>query len=140
MKKILCLLLIVGVAVLLTSCAQADAIKNGIKDKLSKPAEEVINIEPIMAKPEIASSFEHAYSFLVIQEVKGKNLITTIDGTDIRYSIPNWFGDAILVPGTYIVVEHADNSLPTNPMQFGFIYSMLYFSADGNIVEGIKPQ
>jgi hypothetical protein len=139
MKKILCLLLIVGVAVLLTSCAQADAIKNGIKDKLSKPAEEVVNIEPIMAKPEIVSSFEHAYSFLVIQEVKGKNLIATIDGTDIRYSVPNWFGDVILVPGTYIIVEHADNSLPTNPMQFGFIYSMLYFSADGNIVEGIKP-
>lgn len=139
MKKIVSVLLIVMIALTLTSCAQADAIKNGIKDKLQKPAEEVTNIEPIMAKPEIASSFEHAYSFLVIQEVKGNNIIATIDGTDIRYSIPNWFGDVILVPGTYIVVEHADNSLPTNPMQFGFIYSMLYFSADGNTVEGIKP-
>jgi hypothetical protein len=122
----------------LSSCAEADAIKNGIKDKLPKPEENEI-IEAIMEKPTITDDFEHAYSLLVVQEHNNDNIIAVIDGTETRYSIPSWFGDEKLIPGTYILVEHADSSLPTHPMQFGFIYSMKYYSLNGNVNEGIKP-
>ena len=49
------------------------------------------------------------------------------------------FGDATIKPGTYLLVEHADNSLPTSPMQFGYIYQMFHYGADGVMMTGIKP-
>ena len=122
----------------LSSCAEADAIKNGIKDKLPKPEQHEI-IEAIMEKPEVTQEFEHSYSLLVVQEFSGENIIAVLDGTEIRYSIPTWFGDATIKPGTYLLVEHADNSLPTSPMKFGYIYQMFHYGADGVMMTGIKP-
>jgi hypothetical protein len=138
MKRIICLVLACMTVFALSSCAEADAIKNGIKDKLPKPEEHEI-VEAIMEKPIITDEYEHSYSLLVVQEYSNKTIIAVVDGSDSRYSIPSWFGDTELTPGTYVLVEHADNSLPTNPMQFGFIYSMKYLNAAGSIIEGIKP-
>lgn len=138
MKRIICLALACMTVLTLSSCAEADAIKNGIKDKLPKQDEYEI-IEAIMEKPTITDEYKHSYSLLVVQEYSNKTIIAVVDGTETRYSIPSWFGNTELTPGTYILVEHADNSLPTNPMQFGFIYSMKYYSLDGNINEGTKP-
>ena len=137
MRKILSLVLIGMLMLTLVSCAEADAIKNGIKDKLPKQEEPEI-IEAVVEKPTITEEFEHSYSLLVIQETNKDAVIAVIDGTTIRYSIPNWFGDATLETGTYMLVEHADNSLPTNPMQFGYIYSMQYFAKDGSVIHGTK--
>ena len=137
MKKIICLLLLCITLCGLTSCAEADAIKNGIKDKLPKPEEYEV-IEAVMERPSVGT-FEHSYSLLVVQEVKNNSIIAVIDGTNTRYSIPNWFGELTIEPGTYLVVEHADNSLPTSPMQFGFIYSMQHHAKSGNVTHGIKP-
>lgn len=139
MKKIICFALACMTMFVLTSCAEADAIKNGIKDKLPKPDEYEI-IESIMEKPTITTEYEHAYSLLIVQEITDDSIIAVLDGTETRYSIPNWFGNAEIKAGTYIVVEHADNALPTNPMQFGFIYSMEYFAENGTSIDGIKPQ
>ena len=138
MKKILCLILVSLMMLILASCAEADAIKNGIKDKLPKPEEYEI-IEPIVDKPNIA--IEDDMTWLVVQEVKtDKNvIIAVVDGTETLYSIPNWFGTMKLEPGTYILVEHAEQSLQTSPLQFGFIYSMCYYTQNGLKVEGIKP-
>lgn len=138
MKKIVCIILLCMTSLTLASCAEADAIKNGIKDKLPKPEEQEY-IEAIMEKPVITEEYKNKYSLLVVQEVKEGAIIATLDGTEVAYSIPNWFGNAEIEPGTYLFVEHADNSLPTNPMQFGFIYSMKYFSQNGSSVDGIKP-
>ena len=138
MKKLIALILVCLTMCILSSCAEADAIKNGIKDKLPKPEEYEI-VEAIMEKPEVTQEFEHSYSLLVVQEVHGKNIIAVLDGTETRYSIPTWFGDATIKPGTYLLVEHADNSLPTSPMQFGYIYQMFYYGADGVMMTGIKP-
>lgn len=137
MKKFICLLLLCITCFGLTSCAEADAIKNGIKDKLPKP-DEYEFVDAIMAKPSVGT-FEHAYSVLIVQEVNKNNIIAVIDGTQTLYSVPNWFGALNIKPGTYLVVEHADNSLPTSPMQFGFIYSMMHYSETGTITSGIKP-
>ena len=138
MKKILLVILILINIFLLTSCAQADAIKNGIKDKLPKPeAYEVV--DAIMERPTITETYKNNYSLLIVQEANKKAIIAVIEGTETRYSIPNWFSNTTIMPGTYILVEHADNSLPTYPMQFGFIYSMTYYAQDGTIIEGIKP-
>ena len=137
MKKILCFLLICVLIISLCSCAEADAIKNGIKDKLPKP-EDVEVIDAIVDKPNII--LEEDITLLVVQEANKSNIVAVVDGTQTRYSIPNWFKNIEIVPGTYVLVKHADNSLPTSPMQFGFIYAMTYFSQDGNVVEGIKPQ
>ena len=137
MKKMLSLILIGVLMLTLVSCEEADAIKNVIKDKLPKQEEYEV-IESVANKPTITEEFEHPYSLLVIQEVNKDNIITVIDETAIRYSIPNWFGDTTLEPGTYMLVEHADNSLPTSPMQFGYIYSMQYFAKDGSVIKGVK--
>ncbi len=138
MKRLICVLLIVLSLFLLSSCEEADAIKNGIKDKLPKPDPYEV-IDAIMDKPIITEEYEHTYSLLVVQEISGKNIIAAMDGTETVYSVSNWFGDTMIEPGTYILVEHADNSLPTNPMQFGFIYSMKYYASNGNVIEGVKP-
>ena len=138
MKKLIALILICLTMCILSSCAEADAIKNGIKDKLPKPEEYEI-VEAIMEKPEVTQEFEHSYSLLVVQEFSGKNIIAVLDGTGTRYSIPTWFGDATIKPGTYLLVEHADNSLPTSPMQFGYIYQMFHYGVDGVVLEGVKP-
>ena len=138
MKRIICLALACMTVLALSSCAEADAIKNGIKDKLPQQETPEI-IEAIMEKPTITDEYEHSYSLLVVQEYSNKTIIAVVDGSDSRYSIPSWFGDTELTPGTYVLVEHADNSLPTYPMQFGFIYSMKYFNNNGSIIEGVKP-
>ncbi len=138
MKKIVCIILLCMAILTLASCAEADAIKNGIKDKLPQQETPEV-IEAIMEKPTITDEYEHSYSLLVVQEYSNKTIIAVVDGSDSRYSIPSWFGDTELTPGTYVLVEHADNSLPTYPMQFGFIYSMKYFNAAGSIIEGVKP-
>ena len=138
MKRILAIITIIISILLLTSCAEADAIKNGIKDKLPKPEEYEV-IEAIMEKPTITDVYKNNYSLLVVQESNSKSIIAVLDGTNIRYSIPNWFGDTSIEVGTYILVEHADNSLPTSPMQFGFIYSMKYYAKNGSVIDGIKP-
>lgn len=138
MKKVIALILVCLTMCTLASCAEADAIKNGIKDKLPKPEEYEI-IEAIMEKPEVTQEFEHSYSLLVVQEMSDKNIIAVLDGTETRYSIPTWFGDATIKPGTYLLVEHADNSLPTSPMQFGYIYQMFHYGADGVMMTGVKP-
>lgn len=138
MKKNICLILVAIMLLSLTACAEADAIKNGIKDKLPKPEKYEI-IEPVVDKPNIA--IEDDMTWLVVQEVKtDKNvIIAVVDGTETLYSIPNWFGTMKLEPGTYILVEHAEQSLQTSPLQFGFIYSMCYYTQNGLKVEGIKP-
>ena len=138
MKKNICLILVAIMLLSLTACAEADAIKNGIKDKLPKPEKYEI-IEPVVDKPNIA--IEDDMTWLVVQEVKtDKNvIIAVVDGTETLYSIPNWFGTMKLEPGTYILVKHAEQSLQTSPLQFGFIYSMCYYTQNGLKVEGIKP-
>ena len=138
MKKIIYLILICLIMATLVSCKEADAIKDGIKDKLPKPEEYEIT-EAIMEKPVITMSFEHQYSLLVIQEVSDSTIIAVLEDAKTLYSIPNWFGNKNLEVGTYLLVEHADNSLPTNPMQFGFIYQVLHYAKDGQLTEGIKP-
>ena len=136
MKKILVSIIIILIAVSLTSCREATAIKNGIKDKLPK-AETPEVIEAIMDKPNV--EIDKNTSLLVIQEVNKTNIIAVIDGTTTRYSIPNWFGDNVTIePGCYILVKHSDNSLQTYPQQFGLIYSMQYFAKDGTIIEKTK--
>jgi hypothetical protein len=119
----------------LCSCAEANAIKDGIKEKLPKP-ETVEVLEPIMDCPNI--TLEEDMTFLVVQEANKSAIIAVVDGTQNRYSLPNWFGDTTIEPGTYILVKHADNSLPTYPMQYGFIYAMTYFAKDGTTIDGVK--
>lgn len=137
MKKVFCLLLICLTMIGLCSCAEADAIKNGIKDKLPKPEPYEV-IEPIVQRPEV--EIEENMTFLVVQEIqKDGKILAAVDETETLYSVPNWFGDMELKPGTYILVKHAEQSLQTNPLQFGFIYSIDYFTENGLKVEGVKP-
>ena len=82
---------------------------------------------------------EKNMTFLVVQEVEGDRLLCAVDETETLYSVPNWFGDTEIKPGTYILVKHADNSLQTSPLQFGFIYSMNYYTETGSVIEGVKP-
>lgn len=138
MKRIIAIILVLLSMLLLSGCEEADAIKNGIKDKLPKPEEHEV-IEAIMDKPTITDTYKNNYSLLVVQESNAKTIIAVLEGTSIRYSVPNWFGDTNIEVGTYILVEHADNSLPTAPMQFGFIYSMKYYAKNGSVIDGIKP-
>jgi hypothetical protein len=136
MKKIIIFIIVVASILTLTSCKEATAIKDGIKDKLPKPETPEV-IEAIMDKPNV--NLDKNTSLLVIQEVNKNSIIAIIDGTNTRYSIPNWFGDSVtLTPGCYILVTHSDNSLQTYPLQFGIIYSMQYFAADGSVIEKTK--
>jgi hypothetical protein len=113
-----------------------DAIKDGIENKLPSREEPEI-IEAIMEKPNV--ELDKNTSLLIVQEVNAKTIVAIIDGTETRYSIPSWFGDTTIEVGTYIVVKHAESSLPTYPMQFGFIHGMTYYSSNGTIIEGVKP-
>ena len=136
MKRLICIILLCLTMCTLASCAEADAIKNGIKDKLPKPEEYEVS-EAIVDKPTV--ELEKNMTFLVVQELKGDKILCAVDETETLYSIPNWFGDTEIKPGTYVLVKHADNSLQTHPAQFGFIYSMNYYTESGNMIEGVKP-
>ena len=137
LKRLICIILLCLTTLTLASCAEADAIKNGIKEKLPKPEEYEV-IEAIVEKPNV--ELEKNMTFLVVQEIEGDRLLCAVDETETLYSVPNWFGDTEIKPGTYILVKHADNSLQTSPLQFGFIYSMNYYTETGSVIEGVKPQ
>ena len=136
MKRIIMIVILTISMLLLTGCAEADAIKNGIKDKLPKPEVPEI-IEAVMDAPKVEIDSKH--TLLVVQEIKNKTIIAIVPDTGARYSIPSWFGNANIEPGTYIYVHHAEQSLATSPLQFGFIYGMNYYAKNGTVVEGVKP-
>lgn len=80
-------------------------------------------------------------ALIIVEEVNDTSIIGTIDQTDIKVLIPNWFfGTATVEPLTFLTVSTNGEILETYPSQFAKIHYMEYLSSTGKIIRRTGPE
>ena len=80
-------------------------------------------------------------ALIIVEEVNDTSIIGTIDQTDIKVLVPNWFfGTATVEPLTFLTVSTNGEILETYPSQFAKINYMEYLSSTGKIIRRTGPE
>lgn len=80
-------------------------------------------------------------ALIIVEEVNDTSIIGTIDQTDIKVLVPNWFfGTATVEPLTFLTVSTNGEILETYPSQFAKIHYMEYLSSTGKIIRRTGPE
>lgn len=79
-------------------------------------------------------------ALIIVEEVNDTSIIGTIDQTDIKVLVPNWFfGTATVEPLTFLTVSTNGEILETYPSQFAKIHYMEYLSPTGKVIRRTNP-
>ena len=80
-------------------------------------------------------------ALIIVEEVNDTSIIGTIDQTDTKVLVPNWFfGTATIEPLTFLTVSTNGEILETYPSQFAKINYMEYLSPTGKIIRRTGPE
>lgn len=79
-------------------------------------------------------------ALVIVEEVNETSILGTIDKTEIKVLVPNWFvGTATVEPSTFLTVSTNGEILETYPSQFAKINYMEYLSPTGKVIRRTNP-